>query len=99
MTVAPVHYPLPAAAAGGVAGQGPRPAAPGFAEWLKKALEEINESQLKADRAALGFLTGRISDLHQVTIAMEEARLMMSLAVEVRNKLIEAYQEVWRMQI
>ncbi|WP_027719116.1 flagellar hook-basal body complex protein FliE [Desulfovirgula thermocuniculi] len=98
MPVAPVYFPSPVAAAGGAARQD-RPAASGFAEWLKKALEEVNESQLKADRAALGFLTGRVTDLHQVTVAMEEARIMMSLAVEVRNKLIEAYQEVWRMQI
>lgn len=98
MSVAPVFYPLPVPPAGNTAGQG-RPAAASFAEWLKKALEEVNESQLKADRAALGFLTGRVTDLHQVTIAMEEARLMISLAVEVRNKLLEAYQEVWRMQV
>lgn len=98
MPVAPVSLSFSVPAANDTAKKAPSPA-PGFAEWLKKALEELNESQLKADRVALGFLSGQVKDLHQVVIAMEEARIMMSLAVEVRNKLVEAYQEVWRMQI
>ena len=70
-----------------------------FGEMLNKALEDVNGAQLKADETAKRFLTGEIQDVHQVVIAMEEARLMMQLAVEVRNKVVEAYQEISRMQV
>ncbi|MDQ0285595.1 flagellar hook-basal body complex protein FliE [Desulfofundulus luciae] len=73
--------------------------APGFGRMLERALEEVNNAQVRADRVGLDFLTGRVQELHQVTIAMEEARIMMSLAVEVRNKIVEAYQEISRMQV
>ncbi|SHJ02483.1 flagellar hook-basal body complex protein FliE [Desulfofundulus thermosubterraneus] len=73
--------------------------APGFGRMLARALEEVNNAQVRADRVGLDFLTGRVQELHQVTIAMEEARIMMSLAVEVRNKIVEAYQEISRMQV
>ncbi|MQL51436.1 flagellar hook-basal body complex protein FliE [Desulfofundulus thermobenzoicus] len=75
------------------------PASTGFSQMLKQALEEVNNAQAQADRVGLQFLTGRVQDLHQVTIAMEEARIMMTLAVEVRNKMVEAYQEISRMQV
>ena len=70
-----------------------------FAGILNKALNELNNSQLKAQQAALGLVTGDIEDIHQVTIAVTEAKLAMQLAVEVRNRAIEAYQEIYRMQI
>jgi len=70
-----------------------------FGEMLQKALEEINTAQVKADQLQLKFITGEVQDLHQVVIAMEEARLLMSLAVEVRNRVVESYQEISRMQI
>lgn len=73
--------------------------APSFGHMLNQALEQVNGSQVRADRTAEQFFTGRLQDIHQVTIAMEQARIMMDLAVEVRNKLVEAYQEISRMQV
>lgn len=70
-----------------------------FTSILNKALGDVNSAQLKADDAAKKFLTGELQDVHQVVIAMEEARLTMQLALEVRNKVIEAYQEISRMQV
>jgi len=70
-----------------------------FAGALDNALKELNDTQMKADQLTLELLTGEIQDIHQVTVAMTEAKLAMQLAVEVRNKIIEAYQEVSRMQI
>lgn len=70
-----------------------------FSEVLDGALKNLNDSQIKADNTAVQFLAGDIQDIHQVTIAMEEAKLTMQLAVEVRNKVIEAYQEISRMQL
>lgn len=70
-----------------------------WSDLLDKTLQELNNSQLKADETVQKFLTGEIQDIHTVMIAMGEARLSMQLAVEVRNKLVEAYQEISRMQV
>lgn len=70
-----------------------------FAGVLDNALKDLNDTQVKANQLTLESLTGEIQDIHQVTVAMTEAKLGMQLAVEVRNKLIEAYQEVSRMQV
>jgi len=70
-----------------------------FGQVLNRAIEGLNSSQVKADVAAEKFLTGEIQDIHQVAVAMEEAKVMMQLAIEVRNKVVEAYQEISRMQV
>lgn len=70
-----------------------------FAGVLDNALKKLNDTQVKADQLALELITGEIQDVHQVTVAMTEAKIAMQLAVEVRNKAIEAYQEISRMQV
>ncbi|MGQ9512513.1 flagellar hook-basal body complex protein FliE [Thermodesulfitimonas sp.] len=70
-----------------------------FSELLNRMINEVNGAQLNADKAIKGFLTGEVQDIHQVVLATEEARLMLELAVQVRNKILEAYQEISRMQI
>ena len=70
-----------------------------FADTLKKALYKVNSLQIKADEAATALATGQAEDVHQVVIALEEAMLAMQLTMQVRNKILEAYQEISRMQI
>jgi flagellar hook-basal body complex protein FliE len=70
-----------------------------FGEYLKNALDSANEAQIKANEETTKVLTGESEDLHQALIAAEEARLQMELVVQVRNKLVESYQEISRMQI
>ncbi|MEW6771508.1 MAG: flagellar hook-basal body complex protein FliE [Bacillota bacterium] len=70
-----------------------------FGEVLNRMVKEVNAAQVRADEAIKGFLSGEIKDLHQVVLATEEARLMLELAVQVRNKVVEAYQEIARMQL
>ncbi|HIE13481.1 MAG TPA: flagellar hook-basal body complex protein FliE [Desulfotomaculum sp.] len=70
-----------------------------FGEVLNRMVNEVNAAQVRANEAVKGFLTGEVQDLHEVIIAGEEARLMLELTVQVRNKLVEAYQEISRMQI
>lgn len=70
-----------------------------FSEYLNRFLDEVNAAQVRANEAIKGFITGEIQDLHQVVIATEEARLMLELAVQVRNKIVEAYQEISRMPL
>jgi len=70
-----------------------------FKEIFDKTIKNLNDNQLNANETVQKFLTGEIQDIHTVMIAMEEARLSMQLAVEVRNKLVETYQELSRMQV
>jgi len=86
-------------ASAAISGEGSAVTIESFANMLKKAVADLNQSQVKADKVVERFLAGDIEDVHQVMIAMEEARLTMQLAVEVRNKIVEAYQEISRMQI
>lgn len=70
-----------------------------FGEMLGDALNKVNEAQVQSNTTQLKFLVGDIQDIHQVTIAGEEAKLTVQLAVEVRNKMVEAYQEISRMHV
>ncbi|HEX9593857.1 MAG TPA: flagellar hook-basal body complex protein FliE [bacterium] len=75
------------------------PAATSFAEALKESLVEVNDRQIQANAAAAALVTGRGGALHDVMIQMKEAQVSFELVLAVRNKVIEAYQEVMRMQV
>jgi len=72
---------------------------PKFNEHFKDFLDSANRQQLQADKAVSAFLNGEIEDVHQVMIVTEEARLSLQLAVQVTNKMIEAYKDISRMQL
>ena len=71
----------------------------GFGETMKSFLQQANASQINADNAIKGVVTGKSQDIHQVMLAMEQARLSMLAIVEARNKVVEAYQEIVRMPV
>jgi flagellar hook-basal body complex protein FliE len=79
----------------------PRTEAPGagFGEALRQALHQVNQTQLDADQASQDFSVGRTKDVASTLIAVEKANLAFQLTLQVRNKLLEAYQEVMRMQV
>lgn len=71
-----------------------------FAQMLMDVMQEVNNSQTKASEIQTDFMTGRRPvEVHDVMIAMEKASTSMQLTMAVRNKLLEAYQELSRMQI
>lgn len=70
-----------------------------FGELLQKELDKVNELQLNAEESTQSLLTGEVTDIHEVMISTEEARLALELAVQIRNKIVDAYQEISRMQI
>jgi len=70
-----------------------------FKGSLKNAIQEIDELQKEAGEKTDMFVRGEISDLHQVMVAGQKARVGMELLLEVRNRLFEGYQEIMRMQI
>lgn len=70
-----------------------------FGNMLGRLVGEVNEKQAVAGAAMQGLLKGENVSLHQAMIAMEEASVSFQLMTEVRNKLLESYQELMRMQI
>ena len=86
---APQSGPLLSGATGGRA----------FSDFLGDMVAEVNAKQGAAAEAAQGVLAGDNVPLHSAMLAMEEASVSFQLMVEVRNKLMESYQELMRMQI
>lgn len=70
-----------------------------FGGVLGQFVQDVNARQIAAGEAARSLQTGGNVSLHQAVIAMEEASVSFQLMVEMRNKLLEAYQELMRMQI
>jgi len=71
----------------------------GFGEVLNQFVGEVNQKQLESTQAVNDLLSGKDIPLHQAMIAMQEAGVAFQLMVEVRNKLLEGYQDLMRMQI
>jgi len=76
-----------------------KPEVVGFGGVLDKFVNEVNAKQLDSTQAVNDLLGGKDIPLHQVMITMQEAGVAFQLMVEVRNKLLEGYQELMRMQI
>ena len=70
-----------------------------FRSVLSQAMQDLNMQYQAADQDASRLAAGEPVDIHQVMIGMEKANLSFSLALQVRNKLLEAYQEVMRMNV
>lgn len=70
-----------------------------FGQFLSEALQSVETAQVQADEAAQKLATGEIRDIAEVTIASEKATLALQLTVQVRNRVIEAYQEMMRMPV
>ena len=78
---------------GGGAGAG------GFVEALSRALEGVNALQQEADATKVAVAAGERVDMTQAIVGIERANVAFQLTLQVRNKLLEAYQEVMRMQV
>ncbi len=70
-----------------------------FGDAMIKALGQVNKLQQQADDMAVKLATGDVEDVHKAMIAMNKARLAFDFTLQVRNKVIEAYQEIMRMQV
>ncbi len=70
-----------------------------FQEILKGAVMNVNQFQVEALRQMEALALGNVDDIHKPIIAAEKASLTLELLVQVRNKALDAYQEIMRMQI
>lgn len=70
-----------------------------FGQMLSEGIEQVNHNLLEADRLTRAYALGEDVPIHQVTYALEHARLSFELMMQVRNRLMESYQEIMRMQV
>ena len=70
-----------------------------FSTVLGQMVQDVNTRQVAAGEAVNGLLSGQNVNLHQTMIAIEEASVSFQLMVEVRNRLLDSYQELMRMQV
>ncbi|WML35445.1 flagellar hook-basal body complex protein FliE [Clostridium sp. OS1-26] len=71
----------------------------GFGDILKEKLDDVNAKQLNAENSTQKFISGEDTDIHKVMLDTEEAKMSLELAVQIRNKFVEAYQELSRTQL
>jgi flagellar hook-basal body complex protein FliE len=70
-----------------------------FSDLLKDALSNVNDAQTEASEAVQQVLSGESKDIHSTMIALQKADVSLKLMLEVKNKIVEAYQEVMRTQV
>lgn len=91
---------LGGAAGGAVGGIAPTGGdGPSFAETLEQAVESVNREQVEGDGMLVGLGRGDHTDLHGTMIALEEANIALRAMASARDKVVEAYQTIWNMQI
>jgi flagellar hook-basal body complex protein FliE len=84
----------------GLAGRGAGVGAAGqFGQMVSQGLEQVNTQLLGTQTDLQQLALGKAESIHQVMIRMEEARLSFQLMMQVRNRVLEAYQDVMRMQV
>lgn len=81
------------------AGESAQPGGASFMDMLESVVGDLQGVQQNADTAAAKLATGDEVDIHEVVLATEAESLAFNLLLSVRNKLIEGYQEVFRMQV
>ena len=72
---------------------------PGFSTVMKDFVGDVNAVQFKAAHAIDQMVTGEAADVHQVMVAVEEAGIALDLMLEIRNRVMDGYQELIRMQV
>lgn len=77
----------------------PNAMTPSFGQTLQAALGQVSDLQQKAGEQTRAFAAGQTSDIHSVMIASEQASVALQLTAQVRNKIVDAYQEVMRMSM
>lgn len=77
----------------------PHEAQQSFKSWMSSAIEDVNKAQVDSAVMTEKMARGDNVDLHDVMITAEKASVTLQTTIEVRNKAIEAYQEIMRMQV
>jgi flagellar hook-basal body complex protein FliE len=71
----------------------------GFADSLRTALDKVSETQNRAETLSVGYEKGEVTDIAKVMLARQEAGLAFEATLQVRNRLLSAYQDIMRMGV
>jgi flagellar hook-basal body complex protein FliE len=101
MELSNIQQSAPSVAGALAGGSAPQAAATkkSFSDIMEKLVGEVDGTMKAADAEKAKVLSGESTNLHQAMISMQEAGVAFSVMVEVRNKLVESYQEIMRMQV
>jgi flagellar hook-basal body complex protein FliE len=72
---------------------------PSFGEVLENAIKEVSDIQKEAGEEGRKFMTGEVKDIHTAMVAVQKADISFQMMMQVRNKLVNAYQEIMRMPV
>lgn len=70
-----------------------------FADLLKESINQVNESQVTADKMTQNLATGKTENIHETMLSVAHAEVNFKFMVQLRNKALEAYQEIMRMPV
>ncbi len=96
--VTPITLPQQAAPIGGAAGVNGTPA-PGFTDALANGVQQVSDLENQADAMIQDLATGGDTKIHEVMIANTQSTLAVDMLVQVRDRGLQAYQEIMRMQL
>ena len=96
--IGPVGSPDPTQLAG-AASRTQQQSGASFKDTLSKFMSDVNSMQIKADESIEKMAAGEITDVHQVMNAAEEAKVAFNMMMEVRNKVMDAYDELMRIRM
>ena len=86
-------------AAGASLGQQQKTGGTGFGKLLEDSIGKLDQTQANADQQVQALATGKAQDLSTVVMSVEQASLEVQLASQIRNKAVDAYNDIFRMQI
>ncbi len=67
-----------------------------FGQMLKDSIHKVNQQQVEADKSIENLVTGKQTDIHQTMISAEKARISFELLMQIRNKVVSAYETIMR---
>lgn len=70
-----------------------------FSNLLEEAIDKLDQTQKSSQSANLSLLTGNVENIHSVILEAEKAEIALSLALQIRNKIIDSYNDIMRIQI
>jgi flagellar hook-basal body complex protein FliE len=85
--------------AGAVSPNGLHENATNFSDILKQSVDKVNLYQIQADTAIKELVAGRNKNIHETMLTIERADTSLKLMMQVRNKVLDAYREIMRMQV
>ena len=99
MNILPVNNPTPPVNTGSTNGAAIAQTEQNFSDFIKSTINQVNESQAQGDLSIQKLHNGEAQNLHDVMISVEQADISLRMLVQIRNKAIQAYEEIMRMQI